>query len=448
MYIKKSIRFDVEKRKNNGIFISENRPIKMRISYHGFPRLDIPIGVRIDIQAWDPKTQRVFPGYTNKEGRNSEWINNHINTYNNYAIDAFNRFELVEKKVPKPKEIKDIIIKAAIKDGNRIEKKKQDTQESDFFSLFDEFMQKVSIMRSWSEGTWKKYKGLKERLKRFDPKLSLETITDNDLIKFMKSMFNEELVNSTIEKRIRDTKGFLRWASKNGYYNGNLHNTFSPQLKGTSLINEPTFLTWDELIYLYNLKIPETKNYLNRTRDVFCFCCFTSLRYSDVSKLTKEDIKDNYLIIVTQKTTEGIKIDLNKYSRQILAKYKDDDSLGKKALPIITNQNMNDYLKELGKIAGFNELIKKVYFINNERFEDVLPKHEIMSSHMGRRTFIVNSLTMGIPAEVVMKWTGHEDYEAMKPYIKIVDELKKKEMSKFNKKKINPNFTPKKNDIK
>jgi hypothetical protein len=51
-----------------------------------------------------------------------------------------------------------------------------------------------------------------------------------------------------------------------------------------------------------------------------------------------------------------------------------------------------------------------------------------------RRTFIVNALYLGIPAEVVMSCTGHEDYNAMKPYIKIVDDLKRSSMSKFDEK--------------
>lgn len=55
-----------------------------------------------------------------------------------------------------------------------------------------------------------------------------------------------------------------------------------------------------------------------------------------------------------------------------------------------------------------------------------------MGYYTGRRTFIVNCLRLGVPAEVIMKWTGHSDYKAMKPYIKIVDKLKVSEMEKFN----------------
>ena len=93
---------------------------------------------------------------------------------------------------------------------------------------------------------------------------------------------------------------------------------------------------------------------------------------------------------------------------------------------------MNDYLKELGKLAEFNTPVRIVYFIGSERFEDVYPKHALLSTHCGRRTFIVNAMYLGIPAAVVMKWTGHVDYNAMKPYIAIVDKLKKQEMDKFN----------------
>ena len=75
-----------------------------------------------------------------------------------------------------------------------------------------------------------------------------------------------------------------------------------------------------------------------------------------------------------------------------------------------------------------------MYFIGNQRQEKVLPKYSLITTHTGRRTFIVNSLYLGIPAEVVMKWTGHSDYDSMKPYIKIVDELKEMSMRKFDEK--------------
>jgi len=193
-----------------------------------------------------------------------------------------------------------------------------------------------------------------------------------------------------------------------------------------------THLSWDELMSLLVLELPESKQYLARVRDVFCFCCFTGLRYSDVQKLCRSDVRSDAILVVTQKTADALVIDLNKYSRAILEKYAGVPFPKNRALPVISNVRMNIYLKELGLLAGLTESRRVVYFMANTRHEDVLPLYSLLTTHCGRRTFIVNALFLGIPAPVVMKWTGHSDYDSMKPYIKIVDVLKASEMAKFN----------------
>ena len=89
-------------------------------------------------------------------------------------------------------------------------------------------------------------------------------------------------------------------------------------------------------------------------------------------------------------------------------------------------------LKELGELAEINEPIRETYNKGNERIDEVTPKYALLSTHAGRRTFICNALALGIPAQVVMKWTGHSDYKAMKPYIDIADDIKANAMNKFN----------------
>ena len=61
----------------------------------------------------------------------------------------------------------------------------------------------------------------------------------------------------------------------------------------------------------------------------------------------------------------------------------------------------------------------------------IQPKYELIGTHTGRRTFICNALSLGIPAQVVMKWTGHSDYKAMKPYIDIADDSQENEEDKY-----------------
>lgn len=65
------------------------------------------------------------------------------------------------------------------------------------------------------------------------------------------------------------------------------------------------------------------------------------------------------------------------------------------------------------------------------RVEETFPKYELVGTHAGRRTFICFALSSGVPPQVVMKWTGHLDYKAMKPYIEIAAKEKAKAMSLF-----------------
>ena len=60
-----------------------------------------------------------------------------------------------------------------------------------------------------------------------------------------------------------------------------------------------------------------------------------------------------------------------------------------------------------------------------------MPVNEMLGTHAGRRTFICFALSSGIPPQVVMKWTGHSDYSAMKPYIDIAEKTKANAMSLF-----------------
>ena len=107
------------------------------------------------------------------------------------------------------------------------------------------------------------------------------------------------------------------------------------------------------------------------------------------------------------------------------------ETVGDHALPVLSNQKMNQYLKDLGELCGFNEPITRVCFRAGARVEETYPKYEMLSTHAGRRTFICLALSSGIPPQVVMKWTGHCDYKSMKPYIDIAGKTKSDAMNTF-----------------
>lgn len=173
----------------------------------------------------------------------------------------------------------------------------------------------------------------------------------------------------------------------------------------------------------------------SRVRDVFVFCCYSGLRYSDAYNLRRPDLKKLFMEVTTIKTADSLEIEYNGKSKAILDKYKDANLEDNKVLPVISEQKMNTYLKELCKMAGFDEEIRLTTYKSNERIDTIKKKYELITTHVGRKSFICNCLALGIPVNVVMKWTGHSDYKAMKPYIGVADSIKAREMKKFDKKR-------------
>ncbi len=204
------------------------------------------------------------------------------------------------------------------------------------------------------------------------------------------------------------------------------------------------FLTKEELLKLYNYEIPangtkvtltningeeyektvQEAGALAKTRDLFCFCAFTSLRYSDMATLKRTDIAEDKMYITTQKTNDRLPIDLSKNAIAILEKYKDTAFPNSLVLPVISNQKMNKYLKDLGELCGFINPITIVCYRAGQRVEETYPKYSLIGTHAARRTFICFALSNGIAPQVVMKWTGHSDYKAMRPYIDIAEKTK------------------------
>jgi integrase len=148
--------------------------------------------------------------------------------------------------------------------------------------------------------------------------------------------------------------------------------------------------------------------------------------------LKRADLNGESLTITTIKTADTITIELNKYAQAILAKYADEPNLGGYVFPRITNQRMNIYVKDVCELCEINQPITKTYYRGSTRYDEVQPKYEYIGTHTGRRTFICNALMLGIPAEIVMKWTGHADYKSMKPYVDVTSGAKAKAMNLFN----------------
>lgn len=397
--------------------------LRYRIKWAGYI-VAFNLGYRIEIDKWSLDTQRCKINTTHgKKKVSASIINRKINDYETACEKVFFKF-YNENKTPTDEEFK--------QEFNReIGKEIKTHRGTGFFDIYDVFVEEEGKKNQWTKATYDKMLTQKKHLFDFDTGLSFQDITEDKLIDYQYFLQNTlNLKNSTINKQFSFLRWFLRWSRRKNYLQNTIYEDFRPKLKTTQ--KKIIFLTQAELKQVRNFEIPFAKSYLERVRDIFLFSCFTGLRYSDVKNLKKSDIKEDTIEVTTIKTADSIIIELNNHSRAILDKYKDDIFVQDYALPVISNQKMNEYLKELMELAGIDEPIRETYYQGNKRIDIVTPKYALIGTHAGRRTFICNALSLGIPPQVVMKWTGHSDYKAMKPYIDIADEIKINAMEKFN----------------
>jgi integrase len=312
----------------------------------------------------------------------------------------------------------DVIVDAINKHFNK--------SETTFFSAYRDFLKMKSS--TVSKEALQKYKRVESLLVEYEKhsgeKLSFEKISPLFFDKFFPFLTQEKddkkMLNNTAHKTIQFFKTFMIWANERGL----TENTKYKSFKSKSEQNEVVYLTNTELMILYDM-IPSSDK-LDRVRDIFLFQCFTGVRYSDVENLSRVDIDGAVWKLRTQKTRDIIEIPLNRYAQSILMKYHDWES----PLPVISNQKMNKYIKELCEEAKINSPVKTVKFRGTERIETTTKKFEVVSSHTARRTFISLSLERGMKPDVIMSITGHKTYRMMQRYLKIADQHKKDEMDK------------------
>lgn len=311
---------------------------------------------------------------------------------------------------------------------------KKEVPSNQICELIDQFIEENKNTRG--KGGLNIYKCLKNHLQNYRSKTKKSIRIDQIDYAFMQSFQNfligwekvhkttktvRRLNNITIAKQLSTLKAFLNYAKRRGYEINDGYKDFAIKRQKLEVIA----LTQPELDSLLNMDLKYNKR-LDQVRDVFCFSCVTGFRYSDLVQLKREHIKTGEIRLTVKKTKEPLIVPLNIYSHAILEKY---DGLAN-PLPIISNQKFNRYIKELGEMAGINDPIERIRYRGAEKISNMYPKYKVISAHTGRKTFATLSLEKGIPAETVMKITGHADYKSFQRYVKVTEERKRNEMQR------------------
>ena len=175
---------------------------------------------------------------------------------------------------------------------------------------------------------------------------------------------------------------------------------------------ENVYLNENELLQLEKLDLSKEPK-LDRVRDLFLIGCYTGLRFSDFSTLTPEQLKGDFIELTQTKTGEPIVIPIHDKVKEITAKY------GGKLPPAISNQKMNEYIKDVAKkVDDLKKIVPIKLTEEGKKVTKHTQKYNLISTHTARRSFATNEFEAGTPTMIIMAITGHKTEAAFMKYIK------------------------------
>lgn len=272
--------------------------------------------------------------------------------------------------------------------------------------------EKKRIDRNSIVTTYNQTKGvLKDFEKKKSYRVDFDTISMDFYYKFIE--YCEDVKGyslNNIGKHIKTLKSFM-----NRSLERQLHKNLEFKLRDFKVLKEEiddVYLNNDELDLLYKLDLSSTPK-LDESRDLFLISCYTGLRYSDFSVLSKENIKDNRIHFKTEKTEHKVVIPIHNKVREILEKYEYKPPFKENS---IMNKDIKDFCKLLDELKVEETKTRTEKGITQTKsFE----KWELCTCHTARRSFATNYYKMGVPAKDLMNITGHKTESAFFTYIKV-----------------------------
>ncbi|MEI6765322.1 MAG: tyrosine-type recombinase/integrase [Bacteroidota bacterium] len=387
------------------------KSIVMRITFD-MQRTIIFTKCMIHPKFWNANKQLVRPPTQREPENNHVFINEMIRTYRNK----------VEKAIQEALENNLTLSEAYFK--NCLVNKHTRKIRKGFFEWMDDYIESGRPQKA--PRTITGYITVKNFLKAFEEdthyNIDLNAIDMNFYDSLKKYAFlKRRIQDNYLAKIINVLKSFLTWAKDRDAKVSDHYFKFSAPEREKDII----FLTIEELMTLYRFKFPNKKH--EKARDLYCFGCFTGLRVSDIQELRREHIKEGSIHKTIRKTKVSEIIPLNQFSEEILKKYDDG---GDRPLPVISSQKLNDYIKECCKKAEINDPISITRFFGGKTEVLTFPKYELITTHTARKTFLTNSILLGMNYMAARGISGHKRDKNFNRYVKIAEDFKQKEMDR------------------
>jgi site-specific recombinase XerD len=395
-----SIRFFI--RRSRSISSSDNI-IYCCLNYAG-QRIEITTEFRIDADKWDSQLKKVKGNSSTSRLINNtleEIRNKYFSIYSKLKLEGtpFNVFTIRDEYLGLNKTKSSITIIELV----------------DKHNLYKESLIGIDV----SKATIERYNTLKRHLIGFmkykfqEADLPLEQFNYPILLDFESYLkIKLKIGHNTAVKYIRNLRTVINYGIQIDILDKD------PFLKYKTKIKEVRrgFLEKHEIELIKNLNIEIDR--LAVVRDIFIFCCYTGLAYIDVKQLTMNNITigidgEPWINTERKKTSNVVKVPILPPAMELIKSYKDHPAriYENRVLPVLSNQKMNAYLKEIGDLAGINKRI---------------------SMHLARHTFATTiTLQGGASIETVSKMLGHSNIGTTQIYAKITDQKVSQEMQKL-----------------
>ena len=385
--------------KKNKIRTNGTAPIYLRITIDG-KAAEIAAKRYIDPKKWDNKSQKAVGN-----SQEAKTLNSYLKTLEQQVYD-FHYLMLKEEDFVTAESLKSKLLGT-------------DVTTRMLIPIFQDHNDKVEALigQDFAPGTLERYKTSLKHTQEFlnwKYKISDIDITKIDHAFIMDYDFwlrsVRKCANNTAVKYIKNFKKIMRLCMANGWLSKDPFLGYKAKIKEV----ERPYLTKEEIQAIYDKEFASDR--LSQVRDIFLFSCYTGFAYVDVKKLSESHINfgidgDKWIFTNRQKTGTSTRVPLLPLAQELILKYEDHpECVNLNVLfPVLSNQKMNSYLKEIANVCGIN---KELTF------------------HIARHTFATTvTLSNGVPIESVSKILGHKNLKTTQHYAKILDKKVSDDMS-------------------
>lgn len=372
-------------------------------------RLRYFTGINVPDSVWNDGTQRVkasrnFPQHVE--------INGFLNSLANQATKISFRYSEEQKSLSASQFKKELDL---------FRGKSEKAERLDFFGFFSQFIKEREGNKDYAKGSIVVYKTTLKKITDFSQhtrrKIDFIDFDYSLFADFTNYLFSKDFSTNYIHKITSTLKTVLLEAERREVSPDLKYKSDWIQVKKREVPS--IYLTNEELAKLHRLNLSSQPR-LERVRDLFLVGCHTGLRFSDFINIKPENLKTingrDVISIVTKKTGRKVSIPIKEVVQSLLNKY--DGQLPNN----ISNQKMNQYLKEIGELAGLDEQVLLAKFQGRRREETTYRKFELITTHTARRSFATNAFKAGVPVKLIMQITGHKTEKEFYKYIKLNSE--------------------------